>query len=427
MSASAEAMNRFMLALLQGGKLNGKRILQATTLEEMLSREFVHDPRLNAMTLGFYEMNSHGLRILGHGGGTSWFFNDMAIIPEEDLGIFVSFNSPGGALLSIGKFRQALLDRFYSPGKENLIFRQKTEAGIEAGKGQEPATTTMHEREVVTGREAASEREATTDREVQFERETAPKREVAPGWEDRAKAYEGVYLSFRRSFTTFEKPLGMAMGRVSVEAGDHGEIITRSMMGTHRGREVEPGFFRAAEGHAKMAFRGSPEEGYTHLYLSDIPPMTFERQRFRDSAGLHLGLLLYCFLFFLTLPVIMVMRYGLQLRFTEITPLHGPERWLRWIGMAFVLQVLLFLVLLLAAIGDQAYFMAGEGESLLRIALVFPVLSVPLAFVLAGGAVYAIRQRLWNRWSRAWFILFALAALIYLIELHYWNLLGWNI
>ena len=413
MSVSAEAMSRFMLALLQGGKLDGERILQTATLEEMFSREFAHDPRLNAMGLGFYEMSSHGLRILGHGGGTSWFFTDMAIIPEEDMGIFVSFNSPGAALLGMGGFRQAVLDRFYPADKERPGLSQKSEAGVEAGIEASIEAGTEFGTDARQGQEPASL--------------STPEREVAPGWEDRAKAYEGVYLSLRRSFTTFEKPLGMAIGRLSVEAGDHGEIITRSMLGTHRGREVAPGFFRAEEGHAEMAFRGSPEKGYTHLYLSEAPMMTFERQRFRDSAGLHLGLLLFCFLAFLSLPFIMIVRYALQLRFTEIKPLRGAERWLRWIGVTFVLMVLLFLVLLLAAFGDPASFIAGEREGLLRIALAFPVLSVPLAFVLAGGAVHAIRHRLWNRWSRAWFILLALAAVTFLIELYYWNLLGWKI
>lgn len=401
MSASAEAMSRFMLAFLQGGTLDGEQILQDSTVQEMFSREFVPDPRMNAVALGFYEMSSHGLRILGHGGSTSWFFTDLAIFPDEDLGIFVSFNSPGAAFLGMGNFRQAVLDRFYPTDKAWPGLRQKTaagfEAGIEAGTGQQPARVPI------------------------------PEREVAPGWEDRAKAYEGVYLSLRRSHTTFEKPLGMAIGRVRVETKGHGEIVMHSMLGTHQFREIEPGYFQEANEHAEVVFRGSPEDGYTHLYLGDAPMMTFERQSFWDSSGLHLGLLLFCFLVFLSLPVIMVVRYVLQLYFSEITPLYGSERWLRWTGMAFVLLVLWFLVLLLATLDTPATFMAGEREGLLRIALIFPVLSVPLAIVLVGGAVYAIHQRLWNRWSRAWFTLFALAAVLFLMELQYWNLLGWNI
>lgn len=397
MSTSAESMSRFMMALLQGGKLDGERILESTTLDEMLTRDFVPDPRVNAMALGFYEMNSHGLRILGHGGGTMSFFTDMAIIPEEDLGIFVSFNSPGGTLLSMGKFRQAVLDRFYPPDRDLLALGQESESGFSSGATQ------------VSGNVPN------------------PEWEVAPGWEDRAGAYEGIYLSLRRSFTTFEKPLGLAMGRVSVEALENGEIITHSMMGTHRGREIEPGYFRATDGHSELAFIGSPEEGFTHLYLSDMPVMAFERQSFGDSAGLHLGLLLFSFLVFISLPVVMVSRYFLQLRFAEITPLRGPERWLRWTGIAFLLLIVMFVVLLMSAFADQAAFMAGEGTGMLRAALLFPVLSIPVALALTAGAVYALRQRLWNRWSRAWFTLVALVAVIFLIELFYWNLLGWNI
>ena len=38
-------------------------------------------------------------RIIGHGGDTRWFHTDLALIPEEKLGVFVSYNpSTGGEL-----------------------------------------------------------------------------------------------------------------------------------------------------------------------------------------------------------------------------------------------------------------------------------------------------------------------------------------
>jgi hypothetical protein len=79
-----------MIAHLPAGRYGDGRILEEATAREMHARAFGNDPRINGMALGFYEKSRHGLRIIGHGGGTQWFFTDLALIPSERLGIFVS-------------------------------------------------------------------------------------------------------------------------------------------------------------------------------------------------------------------------------------------------------------------------------------------------------------------------------------------------
>ena len=53
-SASATDMVKFAQAILNGGELNGQRILKQETVDEMLTRNFSHDDRLMGMALGFY-------------------------------------------------------------------------------------------------------------------------------------------------------------------------------------------------------------------------------------------------------------------------------------------------------------------------------------------------------------------------------------
>src|SRR5690606_25361364 len=101
---------KWMLVHLNGGALGDARILSAETAARMHQRAFAHDPRLNGWGLGFYEKSSHGLRIIGHGGDTRWFHTDLALIPSEHLGIFVSYNTATGGELSFGPFLQAVLD-----------------------------------------------------------------------------------------------------------------------------------------------------------------------------------------------------------------------------------------------------------------------------------------------------------------------------
>src|SRR5690606_36544910 len=59
-SASATDMLRFAEAILNGGGLAGRRILEADTVQQMLTRAFSHDGRLAGIALGFYETDING-------------------------------------------------------------------------------------------------------------------------------------------------------------------------------------------------------------------------------------------------------------------------------------------------------------------------------------------------------------------------------
>jgi hypothetical protein len=122
---------------------------------------------------------------------------------------------------------------------------------------------------------------------------------------------------------------------------------------------------------------------------------------------------------------LMVRRYLLQRRFDEIQALRGPERWSRWLGLGYVLLALLFIIQFVSAIGDMESFMAGEGASAIRAALTIPLIMVPWALFLVVTAFKAFRHGWWRRRSRIHFMLFAVAALVFVIQLFHWNLMGW--
>ncbi|MFF3868268.1 serine hydrolase domain-containing protein [Micromonospora sp. NPDC001898] len=125
LSAPATDMARFMLAHL-GAPAGGAALLSAPTLELM------HRPALDAaslgtlaggprMTLGFFEENRNGHRILGHGGDTSYFHSHLQIYPDDRAGIFISLNSNGRGAIDSHELRQAVLsgfaDRYFPPAR----------------------------------------------------------------------------------------------------------------------------------------------------------------------------------------------------------------------------------------------------------------------------------------------------------------------
>lgn len=370
MSASAEAMVPFMVAHLQGGRFGDARILEESTAREMHARTFAHDPRINGSALGFYEQSAHGVRIIGHGGGTQWFFSNLLLFPEQELGVFVSFNTATAGAVPFLHFPKAFLDRYWP-----LPFY-----------------------------------------------EARP----APGWEERAAAYAGRYRMLRHSHTTFEKLL-LLMFQARVEADEEGEIVLHSPMATELLREVEPGYLRAPDGFLEATFQEDPDGGYSHLFLSAMPSTAAERAGIGSSPAFHLALLAFSLLLFVSALVLLPVRYAMQRSVEGVRPLHGPERIFRWAGAAFAALSLAFLVGFVAVIGGQEVFLSGETEGSLRAILALPVLSVPLAVVVVAGAVVAFRRRLWSGWGRVHYALVALAAIVFLALLYHWNLLGWRL
>jgi CubicO group peptidase (beta-lactamase class C family) len=114
LSTTASDMARFMIAHLQNGKYGDARILSDETARLMHSRQFGPDDAEPGMALGFYEENSNGLRIIGHGGDTIYFHSDLHLIPDKNLGFFVSYNSAGrGEISTRTALWQKFIDRYF--------------------------------------------------------------------------------------------------------------------------------------------------------------------------------------------------------------------------------------------------------------------------------------------------------------------------
>ena len=111
LASTGEDMAHFMIAHLQGGEYHGNRILRAETAETMHNSPLTLLPPLNRMELGFFETNINGHEVIGHLGDTDYFHTSLHLFLKENVGFYVSFNSPGkdGA---VGGLRGALFQDF---------------------------------------------------------------------------------------------------------------------------------------------------------------------------------------------------------------------------------------------------------------------------------------------------------------------------
>jgi len=131
LSSPAEDMAHFMIAHLQNGEYNGKRILRPETAEMMHNSPLTMLPPLNRMELGFFETNINGHEVIGHLGDTQYFHTSLHLFLEENVGFYVSFNSPGKAGAA-GSLRNALFqdfaDRYFPVNETESRVDDKTAA-----------------------------------------------------------------------------------------------------------------------------------------------------------------------------------------------------------------------------------------------------------------------------------------------------------
>lgn len=372
-SASADDIARFMIAHLQNGEYDGRRILADSTARLMHTRQFTHDPRLPGFDLGFYEQDSHGVHIIGHGGDTQLFHSDLSLMPAESLGVFVSFNTVGGGELSFGPFLDRFLDHYFP---EPPASSSKTDAGTSAAAD--------------------------------------------------LSAYVGSYQLNRMSYTTAEKLLGL-FGPVSVGKDDDvpGGIVTQTPLGKTHFVLAGEHRFRQVDGSARVAFR--VENGRAnHFFMSNVPMMAAERIAWYRTPLIGWILLGSALLLFATAVLAPPARWLLRKRFPQIPPVTGRARAARRVQFAVAAFALVAVVVLAVALSNQTAFIEGRG-GLIYSALTLTTLAAIATLALLWNTYVVWRRKLGDRWSRLHNTAVTLGALGFVYVLAQWNLLGWRL
>lgn len=365
--ASATDMARFMIAHLNNGAYGDVRILGEKQAELMHTRIQGHDPRIPGFAYGFYEQSSHGLRIFGHGGDTEWFHSDLALIPSEKVGVFMSTNTNTGSAISFLPFLTAFLDHYYP---ENVSVLKPTE-GARAG----------------------------------------------------AKRYAGEYLFNRMSFTTYQKILSL-FSPIPIAANADGSLLATTPFGGLRLVSVDSLLFRDVNSGTLVAFREDAGGNITHGFLDAGPMMVMDKVSASQSPSLHRNILILGLVTFLAIILTAIIRF-----FIRNTPgrpavpasVASGRRLLTWAGLALVA-----FVLAVVAMASKPQLLFGDTPTSLRVALALPVLSLLLTL---GAGWAAVRQwqatdgTIWMRLRHTGAVVVGLA---FFWSMYTWNLLGWR-
>jgi hypothetical protein len=112
-SSAAGDMERFALALLNGGELDGHRILKTETRDAMWTPQFAASAQLPPACMGFYQTWRNNLRFIGHDGDLVAFHSMFLLEPAQKLVLFVSYNSAGSAQRNRAELLDGFADRYF--------------------------------------------------------------------------------------------------------------------------------------------------------------------------------------------------------------------------------------------------------------------------------------------------------------------------
>jgi len=112
-SSAAGDMEKFALALLNGGELDGHRILKTETRDAMWTPQFDTSSQLPPACMGFYQTWRNNLHFIGHDGDLVAFHSMFLLEPTQKLVIFVSYNSAGSASKNRAELLDGFADRYF--------------------------------------------------------------------------------------------------------------------------------------------------------------------------------------------------------------------------------------------------------------------------------------------------------------------------
>lgn len=371
-SATATDMVRFAQAMLNGGELEGVRILEEDTVKQTLTRAFSHDDRLMGMALGFYERDINGNRVVGHGGDTMYFHSYLGIDEANELTFFISFAADGGS-----EVRSVFTPAFYSE-----YFP------------------------------------------------VAPQRPEPPDdFSERAGRYAGIYGFWRSNFSTLEKALGLASG-VQVAPTEDDTLLVAFGGGAKQYVEVEEHLFRELNpavslvsgiSPALIAFQEDANGNITGFVMDGLPFMSLRRLPLLATPNFNFTLLGFSVIVFLGVVL------GRWYRRKVIKALPSAEN--ATVNAAFYASLANVLVLVLGAI-----VLVAVGDSLFsgipfvfKLWLVTPVIAFAAGFYLLYRNVLAWQRGLFEGvWPRIRLTIVTFCALFMSWFYFYWNLLGWQ-
>ncbi|MGX7025657.1 serine hydrolase domain-containing protein [Vagococcus hydrophili] len=249
-TVSANDMAKFMLAHLNNGTTQGKRLLDKKTTNTMHQTAFRFDKRLPGSALGFQEGEINGKKTLSHAGADTMFITDLYLVPEENIGIFLSY-SGGQADDALASMKKHIFDYLFP----------------------------------ITKKESPT---------------------FIPSTKEELANFTGSYKFTRRNYSHIDKFFSLLV-EMKV-AQENGQLVIGQGNEKEYFKKIDTNLFQQVDGQQKISFKTDKSGKATDMLLSIMPDMPLEKTTFWDQSSVWLILLAISIAIFIIVTIILLIQ-----------------------------------------------------------------------------------------------------------------------
>lgn len=362
MCSTANDMAHFMIAHLQDGQFEGQQILKPETARQMHTHLFSIDEGMDGFAYGFIEWKYNGQSVLYHNGDIGNWHSALAILPENNLGFFIAYNS-NESILAVNEFYAAFMDAFF------------------------PAQTTSPPPPALSSSQNG--------------------RELAGEYRSTRSIYNHVERLITFPGETNLKVVSNRDGTLSIAGYPYYEIA--------------PLIYKAVDWEDKVIFQRDTNGKITYMQFNSIPIYAYERLAWYETSTFHLLLFSACSV--LMLSALLAAVIGIFRRGERESPgssLPGLARF-----CAFALSFVFLLVPVAVAIYLESNYKSSFPFYMVVALAIILVSSISVAGPVIF-TVLAWKRRFWSRAGRIHYTLVTVALLGMVWLVYYWRLLGFR-
>lgn len=364
MSTTAEDLAKFMMMHLNKGQYQGVQILQEETAELMHKTHYVSDERLPGICLGFIEWKRNNKRIIWHSGGTALFNSLCMLIPEENTGVFISYNGPNSGNAR-SEFRQKFLDGFYPYTPKKIV--------------------------------------PTDD------------------FNSRANMYKGYYKEGRMAIHNADKLIYAFSRYKKVTVNNDGTLNFRGTKYV----EVKPLEFSEVGGQGKLIFEEDAQGHIKYAYQDFEPHEAYIKARWYENPQLAMSLLLWCIFIFVSVLVIDGIQ---RVRYLKGYLKSNHCKSHNWFIVICLLHLLFPLGAAIGIgvgiLTDISALMTGVIPMVLSVSLLPSLAAGIITACLIGYVFIGGRHKVWTLDKKLFYFGIVLHSILFIGWICYWNLLG---
>lgn len=366
-TTSARDMAVFMQMLLNKGALGDIKIIDSTSFNLMLSPSHRHDSRVNPSLHGFLDLGKDSCRIIGHGGDTFWFHSLLALLPVQNIGLFISQNSEGR-----GDEQSFILDAF-------------------------------------------------VDEFMDCASEPMPVIELKG---DYLEQFAGEYISNRYPHSDYLKLISLSARLKILVDGAQLKMVKGNKVTYWN--PVGSSVFQHEWSDERIAFKKDKNGNISMLFEQRTPIVAYSKAKPYERRGAHIIIFVFilttCLLALFYWPFVYIIRRRYQPMSIASRAIPVGSKLVAWTS---TLLLTIFIIGALSALGgkEQAVYAV---PSLLKILLVIPIIQILLVVLMLIQTIGIFRHKTIALRSRLFYLLILLANIAAIWELYHWNFLGWN-